>query len=324
MVTRRIFHRLLMILVAPVILLSTVVGAQPIKPVFTSTSLDGQLLGVETDLQFGIWKPIASLAYGVGSGRFRYKAGLMLATGFEVPGLGQRLGDFRAALVDWPESPILGREGQSGIQVGWRLGNAEVSVFHGFLWSKEGEAPQVQYLVIDTSDAYELPFGLHLSSASQMVVGAVTASEQLFQSMTRTLSVSLGDLRLSGRWGMLENPAHLAGFEFSTGVRGIARSLTGHEFWNMTLERTFSMYESSLTLPLPSDWQWFLPASLPMGLRGAFFVQAGGATQAKERGGQTEMLFSWGLSATFFLHAFRLQAELIFAQDGETRFHFGF
>ena len=160
----------------------------------------------------------------------------------------------------------------------------------------------------------------------------LVADEKLFQSMTRTLTLSLGDLRLSGRWGMLENEAQLDGFEFTTGVRGISQSLKGQEFWNVTLERTFSMYESAIPLALPVEVQAFLPASLPVGLKGAFFVQAGGAarhqiTQTEDEDAssmESEMLFSWGLSAAFSIHEFRLQAELIFTQHGETRFNFGF
>ena len=341
MVMRKLF-RLLLFTAAVALLLGSVSEAQPVKPVFTTTSLDGQLIGLETDLQFGIWKPIAALAYGLNSGHFRYMAGLMLATGFDLPGVGGRLGDFSAALVDWPDSPILGREGQSGMEVGWRVGNNQFSGFWGTLWPRDGEAPQVQYLSVDTLDTYQLPFDLRLSSSSNMIIGLVVANEKLFQSMTRTLTLSLGNLRLSGRYGMLENEAQLNGFEFTTGVRGIAQSLKGHEFWNATLERTFSMYESTIPLALPVELQAYLPASLPVGLQGAFFVQAGGAThpvitKTEEMSGQqhappngspsemeTEMLFSWGLSATFSIYEFRLRAELIFTQDGETRLNFSF
>lgn len=305
--------------------------SQPVKPVFTSTSQDGQLVGLETDLQFGIWKPIAAAAYGVDSRHIRYKAGLMLTLGFDLPGLGQRLGDFRAALVDWPDSPILGREGQSGIEVGWRLGNTQFSGFWGTLWPREDGAPEVQYLSIETFDAYHLPFDLTLSSSSHMIVGMVLANERTFQSMTRTLTLSMGDLRLSGRLGMLENEAQLEGFEFTTGVRGIIQSLKGTEFWHVTLERTFPMYESAIALPVPPELAQFLPASLPAGLRGAFFVQAGGATHKKNpevndatNELETEMLFSWGISATFSVSDLRIRTELIFTQDGETRFNFGF
>ncbi len=330
----KIIH-LLLVTAVVVLFLGSVSEAQPIKPVFTSTSLDGQLIGLETDLQFGIWKPIAALAYGLESRHVRYKAGLMLAMGFDLPGLGQRLGDFRAALVDWPDSPILGREGQSGIEVGWRLGNTQFSGFWGTLWPREDEAPQIQYLSIETFDSYPLPFDLQLSSSSHMIVGMVLADEperKLFQSMTRTLTLSMGDLRLSGRLGMLENEAQLEGFEFTTGVKGITQSLKGTEFWNVTLERTFPMYESAVALPVPPDLAQFLPASVPVGLRGAFFVQAGGATHKKNpevsNGAtnelETEMLFSWGISATFSISELRIQTELIFTQDGETRFNFGF
>ncbi len=297
----------------------------PIKPFFTQTGLDGQLIGLELDTQLGIWKPIAALAYGLESGRFRYKAGLLLVTGLELPLLGQRLGDFSVALVDWPTSAILGREGQMGIELGWSLGRAHFSLFTGNLWTKGGEAPHVNYLLIDTSYSFELPFDLRLSTSAQMVFGMLvegSSSAKPFQSMARTLSLSLGDLRLSGRWGTLANEAQLAGFQFTTGVRGISETLKGHQFWNVTLERTFPMHESSMELPGPPLLTRFLPRALPVRLAGVLFFQAGGAIP--EESAQFEMLFSWGMSATFSVHELRLRAELIFAQDGQTRFNFSF
>jgi len=313
-----------MILMVLLFWLGPVGMAQPIKPVFTSTSLDGQLVGFETDLQFGIWRPIAALAYGVDSGNFRYKVGLRLMAGFDLPAVGGRLEDFSAAWVDWPESPVLGREGQSGVEVGWRLGNTHFSNFIGTLWTREGDAPQIQYIAVDTFDSYPLPFGLQLSSASQAVLGMILPSEATFQSMTRTLTLSAGGLRLSGRWGMLENPAQLGGFEFTTGVRGIAQALKGDQFWNVTLERTFSMHESAIPLSIPPEWQMLLPASVPFRLQGAFFVQAGGANGNASQTQEDDMLFSWGVSATMSLGELKLRAELIFSQYGDTTFHFGF
>jgi len=153
---------------AGVLISAVPVYAQPIKPVFTRTSLDGQLVGIETDFQFGIFKPIAALAYGVESGRFRYKAGLRLATGFEVPVVGLRIGDFSGALIDWPRSPILGREGQKGVELGVNLGPTRYRAFLGELWPRgsesenDGTVPQVAYLSMDVTRRWNLPFKLGL------------------------------------------------------------------------------------------------------------------------------------------------------------------
>lgn len=335
--------------------------AQPVRPVFTTTSEDGRLIGVETDLQFGIWRPIAALAYGLESGRFRYRAGMAVKTGVDLPLLGIRLGDLSGALVDWPRSPILGREGQSGMEVGWSLGPTRYSGFFGTLWARgeperEDEAePRVGYIIVDTSRSFELPFDLRLHAGSEMTFGTMLVGEaegQPFQATTRSLSLSMGGISLSGRWGTLSNEADLDGFEFTTGVRGIAKALKGHEFWNITLRRTFSMHETTIELPTPPEWPRAIPRRLPVVLQGAFGFQAGGATgrgepestedmnevaqhdAQRERNEderekpdveqETEMLLSWSISTTLTIHEFRVSAELIIAQDGTATFSFSF
>jgi hypothetical protein len=349
--TRGRNFRLLMTLVLLFLAFGVYQGqAQPVKPVITQTSLDGQLIGIETDLQFGIWKPIAALAYGLESQRFRYRVGLTLATGLKLPLAGLELRDFSGALVDWPMSPILGREGQSGLELGMDLGPTRYRAFFGRLWqvADESEAPQVAYLAADVTRTWQLPFDLLLSSSSHTILGMVLSGRFedrnpfQFQSMTSALSLSLGGLRMSGRWGRLQNGARLEGFQFTTGVRGITQALKGHEFWNVTLERTFPMYETAIELPTPPELVRFLPRSLPVTLQGVLFVQAGSATHRKEgedldahqaNGGngpqpqpelETEMLFSWGISVILSIHQLRVRAELVITQDGETRFNFSF
>jgi hypothetical protein len=325
-------------------------GQPPIRPVFTQTSLDGQLIGLESNFQFGIWKPIAAAAYGLESGRIRYKAGLLLDTGFTLPVLEMRLEEFHAEFVDWFSTPVLGREGQSGIEAGLTLGDARYVGFFGQLWTSEGEAPQVAYLVTDMGRTLKLPYDLTLRASSRTVVGQLLASEKPFRSASYSLGLSLGSLRLTGRWGTLENEADLKDFQFTMGVRGIAQSLQGHEFWSVTLERSFPMYETSWALPVPPELESFLPTSLPVSLTGAFFVQAGGATREVEElrdtdanggsGGtsaqeknenegpsaafETEALFSWGMYATLSIQQMRIRAELIITQSGETKFSVSF
>jgi hypothetical protein len=308
------------------------------------TSRDGQLIGIETDFQFGIFRPIAALAYGLESGSIRYRAGLTLATGFKIPVVDLRLEDFSGALVDWPQTPILGREGQTGIELGLSLGPARYRAFFGELWPLDEEAPQVAYLSMEVTRSWQLPFELLLSSSSQAVMGMLLEGGGPFHSMTNTLSLRLGGLTLSGRWGSLQNQARLEAFEFTTSVRGIAQLIKGRQFWNVTLERKFTMHETSIELPIPPELVEVipLPKTLPIMLQGALFLQAGGATreepidQGDGAAGQqsngegvelelkTEMLFSWGISATLFVHDFPIRAELIITQEGETKFSVNF
>jgi len=307
------------------------------------TSRDGRLIGVETDFQLGIFRPIAALAYGLESGSIRYRAGGTFKTGFEVPLAGLRLGDFSAALVDWPSTPILGREGQMGIELGLSLGPAHFSGFFGRLWPFDGRAPQAAFITVEVTRSLKLPFELTLSSSSYMIMGLVLPEVEgggSFSSTVNTLSLSLGELAITGRWGSLKNEAGLEGFEFTTGVRGISRPLKGHKFWNITLERRFPIYETSFELPLPPELieKVPLPKELPVSLEGALFLQAGGATrkEPEEQGiaGQksdgeglglrSETLLSWGISAELSVHRFSIHAELIITQEGETRFSMSF
>lgn len=328
----------------------------PIRPVFTQTRLDGRLIGLESDLQFGIWKPIAAAAYGLESGRIRYKAGLLLDAGLTLPVVGMRLEGLHAELVDWFSTPVLGREGRSGIEAGLTLGETRYTGFFGRLWTSEseGEAPQVFYVATEMGRTLRLPYDLTLQASSQAVMGELLASAKPFRSASYSLGLSLGSLRLTGRWGTLENEADLKDFQFTTGVRGISQTLQGHEFWSVTLERSFPMYETSWALPVPPELERFLPTSLPVSLTGAFFVQAGGTTREAEteepadtdtdaNGGsggtsaqeqnengspsaafETEALLSWGMYATLSIHQMRIRAELIITQSGETKFSVSF
>ncbi len=338
----------------------------PVQPVFTQTSLDGQLVGLELKgVQFGIWKPIAAAAYGLESGRIRYKAGVGLDVELTLPPLFRptRIGDFYAALLDWFETPVLGREGQRGVEAGFRWGETRYTGFFGTLWPRSAEGPDagppVSYLTMAFSKSFKLPVDLTLTFSSRTVLGwllpvpALTlestsqetdsdeeAKNELktFRSTTYALSLQLGDLQLSGRWGTLENPAELAGFEFTTGVRGIARTLQGRAFWNVTLNKTLPMYEVRIKLPMPPELAKFLPTELPVTLQGALIVQTGGVLREPqlevsaqksegsdfERPLEHEALLSWGLSATLSVGNARLRAALIVSQEGKTVFRLSF
>lgn len=340
----------------------------PVQPVFTQTSLDGQLIGLELKgVQFGIWKPIAAAAYGLESGRIRYKAGVGLDVELTLPAplKPTRIGDFYAALLDWFETPVLGREGQRGVEAGFRWGETRYTGFFGTLWPRSAEGPDagppIGYLTAAFSKSFKLPVDLTLTFSSRTVLGWLLpvpeltlestsqafdsdeeAKEELktFRSTTYALSLQLGDLRLSGQWGTLENPAELAGFEFTTGVRGIARTLRGQAFWNVTLNKTFPVYEVRIQLPTPPELAKFLPTELPVALQWSLIVQTGGVLQETqpeaeasaqgsessdlERAFRHEALLSWGLSATLSVGNARLRAALIVSQEGKTVFRMGF
>lgn len=330
--------------------------AQPVRPVYTTTSKDGRLIGVDTNLPAigGLWKPRAALAYGVDSGRFRYQAGLTVTTGISLPVLDRRIGDPSVAIVDWPSSPILGREGQSGVEVGLGFGETRATGFYGSLWGRNGEPDRdVGYLRVDSGTSFNLPYGVRANTRSVMTFGALLGDGatlgQTFQANTGSFGLSVGNFNASVDHGRLTNEAELSGFEFTTGVPGLGGPLTGERYWRFTLRRTFPMYETAIPLPIPTELANVLPGELPVALRGDVGVHVANADQrvvaepetpngstedaeSQQFGPPTdpdvewtsEMGFSWSASVTLRVDGFSIRAELIVPQDGSTRVNVNF
>jgi len=370
-----------------IVLISTlsfgcILSAQPIQPVFTTTSLDGQLIGLEViDLKFGLWQPIAAIGVPTDFSKIpdhiRFKAGIINTYQYELPVVGEELGNFRAAVVNWPSTPVLGREGQTGIELGADLGTSKYRAFVGNLWpvNEDDVFTPAGLISTSTTQSFSLPFSSRLTFSSSSVQGVMlpptenglTGSfENLFEALGNedftdkfnsanyTLTLSIQGLILSGRFGYLTNPAELNRFEFVTGVRGGTQPLRGHQYWNLTFERRFNMYETSLPLNLPVQFRDFpfIPRQLDVSLDGRLFFQGAAATfevevetgdedsgnslpppvaqptqadeQEPEPELQTDMLFSWGLSTTLTVYEFRVRAEIIINQEGETKFSFTF
>ena len=330
--------------------------AQPVRPVYTTTSKDGRLVGLDTNIPAinGLWKPRAALAYGFDSGRFRYQAGLQLTTGISLPILDQRIGDPSVAIVDWPSSPILGREGQSGVEVGLGLGETRATGFYGSLWGRDDHPDrQVGYLRLDSGTSFDLPYGVRAHSNSVMTFGALLEDDmalgRTFQSNTGSVGLSLGGFNASLDYGSLTNTADLAGFEFTTGVPGLGGPLTGERYWRFNLRRTFDMYETAIPLPIPEGLPGTIPRELPLTLRGDIGVHVANADQRVEPEAETpdgssedsesqqfgpspdpnaewasEMGFSWSASVTLRVDGFSVRAELIIPQDGSAEVNVNF
>ncbi len=314
------------------------------QPVFSQNAVDGSLVGAKADCHLGNWEPFGSAAYGLKSKAFRYEAGLGLNLA-QLP-LIKGQGGLRLSWLDWPSSPILGQFGERGLALVLSRNGDKARAFLGRFWDEQGPGPQVAYLSLDRGSSYSLPYQIYLSSSSNMIIGALLGhdgrrSEQLFQASSQNLTLNIGELRLSGRWGHLSNLAGLKGFEFSTSVRGIAKALRGHDFWSFELERRFILYQTKISLPsnlLPSALLPALGQGVPLKLSGALTFQAGSAThdrpeatpvaqgsQAKAAKPQeTGTLFSWGLAAIVSVSQFQLRADFVFTQDGQFQFLMNF
>ncbi len=329
--------------------------AQPVRPVYTTTSKDGRLVGFDTNVPAirDLWKPRAALAYGVDSGRFRYQAGVRVTTGVSLPVIDQRIGEPSLAVVDWPTSPILGRAGQSGIEAGLSFGETRATGFYGSLWGREDRPDrEVGYVQLDSATSVDLPHGVRAHTNSVMTYGALMDGSSLgetFQSHTGSVGLSLAGFSARVNYGSLTNAADLAGFEFTTGVPGLGGPLTGERYWKLTLSRRFPMYETAIPLPLPQGLSSTVPQELPLTLRGDLGVHVANADQraspeaeAPEGSAETpasqqaepssdvagawssEMGFSWSASLTLSVDGFSVRAQLVVPQDGSTELNVNF
>ena len=379
----RIFIRLLTLSLSISFIFASTAVAQPIQPVFTSTSLDGQLVGLETNnLEIGMWKPRFAIGVPIDFSKIpdhiRYQIGLGVKTGYELPVVREEVGDIGILLTNWPATPILGREGQIGVELNANMGVTEYKGFVGDLWptGEDDVFTPVAYLSNRSSRSISLPYDIRLGVSSSSVNGILLPGisegipgtfadlvdlmsqegeiTETFRSTTYSASLSVNGMRLSGRYGTLENHAELNRFEFVTGVRGVSQTLRGHKFWSFNVERNFNMYKTALPLNLPAQYADFpfIPTELPISLDGKLFFQAASATQVIEADDpensdpdsdaeipapvpqpahvytsdqlETEILFSWGMSTTLTVYEFQVRAQIIFTQQGETKFSFTF
>lgn len=329
--------------------------AQPVSPVYTTTSKDGRLVGLDTDLPAinDLWKPRAAAAYGIESGRIRYQAGLEVTTGLTIPVIDQRVGNPSLAVVDWPSSPILGREGQRGVELGLSFGETRALGFFGSLWGRDDHPDRdVGYVRLDSGTSFDLAHGVRVRTSSVMTVGALmdgATPGQTFQSNTGSVGLSLDGFNADVRYGSLTNAADLAGFEFTTGVPGLGGPLTGQRYWQLTLSRSFPMYETAIPLPLPQGLSSAVPTEMPLTLRGDVGVHVANADQRSEAESESpngssettgaqqadppgdvetewtsEMGFSWTASLTLSVQNVSVKAQLVVPQDGSTRFNLNF
>ena len=377
----RNFNRSLILFILGIVIPSGALAAQPIQPVFTSTSLDGQLIGLETNnLEIGMWQPKLAIAFPLDLAKIpehiRYQLGLGIKTGYELPVVKEEVGNIGFLVTNWPSTPVLGREGQTGVELNANMGLTDYRAFIGDLWpvGEDDHFTPVAFFSNRSSKSFSLPYdirfsisssginGIVLPGTTEGVPGSITnfldimAQEEefsdTFKSTTYSASLSVNGMRLSGRYGTLENHAKLNRFEFVTGVRGVSQTLRGHKFWSFNVERNFNMYQTAIPIHLPAQFADypFIPTELPVSLDSKLFFQVASATHVIEEVEadenleegempapvpqpahvftsdelETEILFSWGMSTTLTVYEFQVRAQIIFTQQGETKFSFTF
>jgi len=294
-----------------------------LRPVIIHSERDGLLLGLDLHLAFGPWELGAGGAWGFTSraARFRTQVEYLKALGLSYG--------------DWPESLVLGRQGELGLRVtadliaiNRLLGGEEGALvaqilrrsqlrgtgFLGRLWPGEGEdeGPEVRYLHLKGLIHLPLPFGIALESRGEFLFGQPLESpERSFQTFFSSTRLWADQTTVELRLGELDNPADLAGFSFELGMRSYPYAFAGERFLLASLERRFELisqhlFRLDLSGVLGPRWGW-IPLHLRV-LSSVFFE--GGVVF-----GEGELiLFGWG--ASLILPDLDLRVDLAVNRDG--------
>ncbi len=291
-------------------------GQPEIQPVFSSNSIDETLIGLEGgydfDLGEGVLKPFGGVAYGLKSQKIRHKLGL-------------QIGSLSVSHLDWTSGAVLGREGGMGwkLSIQWKK-TATLSFFTGELWQKEGAAPMVGYVHIQSNKTVHLGYGITLNYSSSLLWGAFMpigpeSQDKLFHSMQEHLSLSVGQFTLSVDMGKLENKAKLDRFEFVNSVVDLAEVLEGEQFLKFSLQRRFLLLSIPTHLRKPMMWPEAAPWIEEIPVHGVLFVEGLQSThQDADQTPETKNLLGWGLGIEIsIIEGVTLDAKLVFDREGK-------
>jgi hypothetical protein len=291
-------------------------GQLDLQPVFSSNSIDETLIGLEGgydfDLGEGVLKPFGGIAYGLKSQKIRHKLGL-------------QIGALSVSHLDWPSGAVLGREGGMGWKLSIRLKEMTTfSFFAGELWQKEGTAPMVGYVHIQSNKTVNFGYGITLNYSSSLLWGAFMpispeSQDKLFHSMQEHLSLSVGQFMLAVDMGKLENKAKLDQFEFVNSVVDLAEVLKGEQFLKFSLQRRFLLLSVPTHLRRPMVWPEDAPWIDEIPVHGVLFVESLQSThQAADQTSETKNLTGWGLGMEItIIEGVTLDAKLVFDREGK-------
>lgn len=281
-----------------------------LRPVIAQSDRDGLLLGLDFRLTFGPWELGAGGAWGFASQAARFRTHVQY-----LRALGLSYGD-------WPQSLVLGRQGEQGIRLTTdliainRLLGGEEGVlaeilrrsqlrgtgFQGKLWPGEGEdeGPEVRYLHLKGLIHLPLPFGISLETRGEFLFGQpLEAPERSFQTFFSSSRLWVDQTTLELRLGELDNPADLAGFRFNLGLRSYPAAFAGERFLLASIEQRFEvlsrhLFRLDLSGILGPEWGW-----IPVHLRVLSSVFFEGGVVFGEGDRQDMILFGWGTSLIF-------------------------
>jgi hypothetical protein len=303
--------------------------SQSIRPVIFQSERDGLLLGLDFRLLISSFELGIGGAWGPVTGATRYRASFDYS----------QMVSF--SYGDWPESLVLGRQGENGERLSvdlvkfyrWLNRSSEEGLldkilagssfqgtgFFGYLWPGPGEdtGPEVRYGYLSALIRWPVISGIDLDTKGNFLVGqSAKDPTRTFQTFSSSTTLSLDHLDLNLRVGSVENAAGLAGFQLNLGLRSYPRNFSGNRFMLATLERTFDLFSQrlfviNLTGLLGSQLGW-----IPINLQGdiSFFLEGGVILNDQVKDKIDQIFFGWGTSLSF--PDLRMRIDLAINREG--------
>jgi hypothetical protein len=224
---------------------------------------------------------------------------------------------------DWPESLVLGREGEQGVHLAAdliRFYNVLDTVDRGFfsrvveksrfrgtgfignLWPNLGEeaGPEVRYGHLNAVIHWPLSRNYSIQTIGEYLFGQlINDLERNFQTFSSASKLTLNQLLLEVRVGEVQNPVELPEFELNLGLRSYPANVSADRFVVAHIERKFDIlsayvFRLDLTNLLGPQLGW-----IPLRLKLESTVFFEGAALLNRENEIEEILFGWGTSLVF-------------------------
>lgn len=285
------------------------------RPVVNEGQRDGLLLGGEFGLGVEALQQIfqikVGLALGLKSGLPRLRTSVNISDALNF------------SYGDWPETQMLGREGEQGVHIavdlfelyqrldridrGFLTQVVKGSQFRGTgfvgnLWPNrdEEESPEVRYGHLNAVIRWPLSRNYSIQTIGELLIGnRYGQPENSFQSFSSASKLTLNQLMLEVQVAEAQNVAELPGFQLDLGLRSYPEDITGDRFVIAKLERKFDIFAAhvwqlDLSNLLGPELGW-LPIKIAM--ESIVFFESAALLSRENK--VEEILFGWGTSLVF-------------------------
>ncbi|MDI3280471.1 MAG: BamA/TamA family outer membrane protein [Bacillota bacterium] len=218
----------------------------------------------------------------------------------------------------WAGSPVLGREGEAGLALGWAgeqglARRVELAVFHGRLdpASPEG-SPEAVYAEAKVTDGWQAG-PAQVGVTLDLTAGRVLPEGGEFSSSLLALPVQIGNWRLQPALGFSRGEAALAGYFFRVGGAGSRPALRGYPSGALQGDRV-----AALTVEYRRPLPWLAETGLPLlsQLEGVAFADAADTLAPGETARDLDFHLGYGAGLALSLGIFDLRWDLAWNREG--------